>query len=81
MDLNLSPYLPSCTHSNILIMSRNRDTRVYATQSCQVSEMSPKDARELLFQTTCHEHTKDTEALAVTIVKVQLLCLSSRSMR
>ena len=80
-DFNLRPYLPACAHGNILITSRNRDTRVYATQSCPVSEMNPEDARELLFQTARREHTKDTEALATTIVKVHLLCWSSRSMR
>jgi len=80
-NLNLRPYLPSCAHGNILITSRNRDTCFYTTQSCQVSDMRLEDARELLFKTACLEHTKDTEALATTIVKVHLLCLSSRSMR
>ena len=80
-NLNLRPYLPSCAHGNILITSRNRDACFYAMQSCQVSDMRPEDARELLFKTARLEHTKDTEALATAIVKVHLLCLSSRSIR
>ena len=80
-NLNLHPYLPSCTHGNILITSRNRDTCFYAMQSCHVSDMRPEDARDLLLKVARHEHDNETEAVATTIVKVQLLCLSSRSIR
>jgi len=73
--LNLRPYLPRCSHGNILITSRSRDTCVYAPQSCQVSDMRPEDARDLLFKTARLEHTNNIEALATTIVKVYLFLL------
>ena len=79
--LNLRLYLPRCSHGNILITSRNRDTCFYAPQSCEVSDMRPEDARDLLLTVTRHEHNNETEALATMIVKVHLLCLSSRSIR
>ena len=80
--LSLRPYLPPCSHGNILITSRNRDTCFYAPQSCQVSDMRPGDARDLLFKTArLQEHTNDTEALATKIVKVYVFCLSPRSMQ
>ena len=75
---DLRPYLPRCSHGNILIMSRNRDTCFYAPQSCQVSDMRPGDAKDLLFKTARLEHTNDTEALAIRIVEVYVFCLSSR---
>ena len=79
--LNLRLYLPHCSHGNILITSRNRGTCFYAPQSCHVSDMRPEDARDLLLKIAHHEHNNETEALAMTIVKVHLLCLSSRSLR
>ena len=80
-SLHLRPYLPRCSHGNILITSRNRDTCFYAPQSCQVSDMTPEDARDLLFKTASLEHTNDTEALATKIVQVYVFCLSPRSMQ
>ena len=79
--LNFHPYLPCCSHGNILITSRNRDTCVYAPQFCQVSDMRPEDARDLLLKVAHLDQNNETGALATTIVKVQLLYLSSRSMR
>ena len=79
--LNLRLYFPRCSHGNILITSRNRDTCFYAPQSCQVSDMSPEDARDLLLKVARHEHNDESEALAKTIVQVHWLCLSSRSVR
>jgi len=54
--INLRPYLPRCSHGNVLITSRNRDTCFYATQSSQVSDMRPEDARDLLLKVARHEH-------------------------
>ena len=71
--LNLRPYLPSCSHGNILITSRNRDACFYAPQSCQVSDMSPEDAGDLLLKTARLAHITETEALATAIVKVTLV--------
>ena len=73
--LNLRPYLPSCSHGNILITSRNRETCFYALQFCQVSDMRPADARDLLLKVARLEHTNETEALATAIVKVTLVIL------
>ena len=78
--LNLRPYLPRCSHGNILITSRNRDTCFYAPQSCRVSDMRPEDATDLLLKIAHLEHTSETDALATTIVKVHSLYLSSRPM-
>ena len=79
--LNLRSYLPSCPHGNILITSRNRNTCVYAPQFCQVSDMKPHEARDLLLKHARLEHSNETEAPATTVVKVDLLSLFSRSMR
>ena len=79
--LKLRLYLPRCSHGNILITSRNRDACFYAPQSCQVSDMRSEDARDLLLKVARHEHNNETEALAMTIVKVHLLYLASRSIR
>ena len=77
--LNLRLYFPRCSHGNILITSRNRDTCFYAPQFCQVSDMIPEDSRDLLLKVARHEHNNETETAAMTIVKVHYLCLSSRS--
>ena len=73
--LNLRPYLPSCSHGNILITSRNRDTCFYAPQSCQVSNMRSENARDLLLKIARLKHTNETETLATAIVKVTLVIL------
>jgi len=78
---NLRSYFPRCSHGNILITSRNRDTRTHAPQFCQVSDMSPQDARDLFLKIACLDNSTEIEALATTIVNVDLLSLSSRSMR
>ena len=78
--LNLLSYFPRCSHGNILITSRNRDTCIHASQFCQVSDMKPEEARDLLLKHARLEHTNETEALATTIVKVHLFSLLTRSM-
>src|SRR5882672_5853454 len=62
--LNLRSYFPRCSHGNILITSRNRDTCSHALQFCQVSDMRPEDARDLFLQITRLESTNEIEALA-----------------
>ena len=77
--VNFRPYLPACSHGNILITSRNRDTCVYAPQFCHVSDMRPEDARDLLLKVARHEHNDETVRLATTIVKVYFYaCLSGQ---
>ena len=77
---DLRSYFPRCSHGNILITSRNRDTCSHARQSCQVSGMKPRDARDLFLDITGLESTNEIEALATTIVKVDFFSLSNRSM-
>jgi len=43
--------------------------------------MSPQDARDLFLKITRLDNSTEIEALATTIVNVDLLSLSSRSMR
>ena len=73
--LNLRLYLPRCSHGNILITSRNGKTCFHGPQSCHVSDMSPKDARDLLLKIAHLEHNNENEALATAIVKVTLVIL------
>ena len=79
--LNLHSYFPPCSHGNILITSRNRETCKHSRQFCQVADMSPEDARDLFLEIARLENTTEIEALTTTIVKVDLLFLFSRSMR
>ena len=77
--VDLHPYLPACSHGNILITSRNRDTCVHAPQFCNVSAMRPEDAKDLLLKVARHERDDETETLATTIVKVYFYaCLSGQ---
>ncbi|KAF8224415.1 hypothetical protein L208DRAFT_1311574, partial [Tricholoma matsutake] len=47
--LNLSRFFPSCSHGNILITSRNRDTLIHAPGfNYNVGSLTPEDARDLL---------------------------------
>src|SRR5882724_347801 len=71
--LNLRSYFPRYSHGNILITSRNRDTCVYAPQFCQVSDMKPEEARDLLLKHARLNNTTETEVPATKIVKVHLL--------
>jgi len=68
LTLKLCSYFPCCSHGNILIMSRNRDICAYAPQFCQVSDMNPDEARDLLLKHARLEHSNETEAPAMRIV-------------
>src|SRR5882724_5750067 len=71
--LNIGLYIPRCSHGNILITSRNRDVCVYAPQFCQVSDMKPEEARDLLLKHARLNNTTEIEVPATKIVKVHLL--------
>jgi hypothetical protein len=72
--VNLQNFFPSCSHGNILITSRNRETCVHAPNSnCKISGMSPGDARNLLLSMANQEITGETQILAASIVKVHSL--------
>ena len=73
--VNLRDYFPRCSHGNILITSRNRETVQHASEvesRCQVSGMDPTDAMNMLFYISGFRegHSKDAEAVAMEIVKV-----------
>jgi hypothetical protein len=75
--LNLHKYFPSCSHGNILITSRNRDTHLYALSpesNYNVSNLAPGDAKWLLLTMVGQRDacSKETEVLATAIVKVIL---------
>ena len=75
--LNLRQYFPSCSHGNILITSRNRDTRLHALSpesNYNVSNLAPGDAKCLLLTMVGQRDacSKETEVLATAIVKVIL---------
>jgi hypothetical protein len=80
--LNLGNYFPHCSHGNILITSRNRDTCLHAQSpesNCKVADLAPNDARCLLLTLAgqLDGHSNETDVLAIAIVKVTLALLFS----
>jgi hypothetical protein len=78
--LNIGNYFPHCSHGNILITSRNRDTCFHARSpesNCKVSDLTPDDARCLLLTLAGQPdgHSNETDLLATAIVKVTLALL------
>ena len=77
VKLNLRKYFPHCSHGNILITSRNHDTRLHAPSpqsNYNVSNLAPGDAKCLLLAMVGQRDacSKETEVLATAIVKVIL---------
>jgi hypothetical protein len=72
LKLNLSGFFPSCAHGNILITSRNRETRLHATFDYVVASLTQKDAQNLLLTMVKQRVTDETQHLAASIVKVHL---------
>jgi hypothetical protein len=73
--LNLRDYFPRCLYGNILITSRNRDSRLYAPgpeSRAEVSGLMLDDAINLLFKVAGLEkdRTTEIEILATTLVNV-----------
>lgn len=72
-DLNLQPFLPSCSHGNIIITTRNRQLDVYE-KSLEVSRMPKDDAKALFMRRSRisdQEATRDN--LITQIVEVNTL--------
>jgi len=68
--LDLSQFFPSCSHGNILITSRNRETIIHAPDfNSHVGSLTPKDARDLLLGIIKQVITDETRVLAEVIVK------------
>jgi hypothetical protein len=69
--VNLNKYFPSCSHGNILITSRNQETRIHAPGSnYKVSGLIPEDARNLLLSIANQAITNETCTLAESLIKV-----------
>ena len=69
--INLSRFCPSCSHGNILITSRNRETLIHAPRfNYHVGSLTPGDARDLLLDIIKQVITDETLVLAEAIVKV-----------
>ena len=57
-SINLRQYFPRCAHGNIIMTSRNQETRVHAPDTyCSVAEMQPEDATEMLLNYAMVEHS------------------------
>ena len=78
VDLNLNTFFPPCTSGNILITTRNRELRHYATNGSDqnVSGMEPDDATELLLRLSQVEESDENRLLASQIAQVCLFCRS-----
>ena len=74
--LNLRNYFPRCSHSNILITSRDHEILHHTTgpqSNCEISGLKDIEARRLLLEIVDlgdEEHADENEMLASTIVKV-----------
>ena len=69
--LNLSQFFPPCSHGNILITSRNRETLIHAPGfNYHVGSLTLEDARDLLLDIIKRVITDETRVLAEAIVKV-----------
>jgi hypothetical protein len=74
-SLNLSDYFPQCSHGNIIVTSRNSETRVHASNprcNAKVSSLSPENAIDLLLEVSGvgEEQSEETRKLATTIAEV-----------
>ena len=72
VHLNLNTFFPRFTSGNILITTRNRELRHYATNESDqnVTSMHPDDATKLLLHLSQAEETDENQLLAAEIVQV-----------
>ena len=70
--MRLKKYFPSCTSGNILVTTRNRELRHYASKGADgyVQGMDPEDAINLLMRQARAERSEENLALAEAIVQV-----------
>ena len=70
-QLSLSPFIPSCSHGNILITTRNNEMCVYAPGfNYNIGSLTPEDARDLLLRMIEQVITDETRSLVDVIAKV-----------
>jgi hypothetical protein len=70
--LDLRKYFPSCSHGNVIVTSRNSETRIHGPLSnSKVSGLTPDDAKDLLLKVSgvSEECSDETIMLAKDIVK------------
>ena len=74
VHLNLKKFFPPCAYGNILVTTRNRDLRHYATKGSDqnVTGMEHEDATLLLLHLSQAEETDENKVLAAQIVQVFL---------
>jgi tetratricopeptide (TPR) repeat protein len=77
-EINLTPYLPSCSHGTIIITSRNRKTRHLATtQHIELGAMSQHEAIETLAHAAQRKiPLSEDEMLQARILVGELGCLA-----
>ena len=70
--LRLKKYFPPCTSGNILVTTRNRELRHYASKGADgyVQGMDPEDAINLLMRQARAERSDENLALAEAIIQV-----------
>ena len=75
VDLNLNTFFPPCASGNILITTRNRELRHYATNESEqnVTGMEHGDATKLLLDLSQAEEIDENRLLAAQIVQVCFL--------
>lgn len=72
--LNLRPYLPPCSHGNIIITTRNKQLEIH-DRSFEVSRMSEVDAKDLFVRRSriAKSQVAETDKLITQIIKVCVL--------
>jgi hypothetical protein len=78
-SVNLRKYFPPSTNGNIIITSRNSQTRIHAPNPLahsKVPSLIPKDAKELLLEISGMKEIDEVGKLATKIVEVRFCCLS-----
>ena len=72
VHLNLKKFFPLCAYGNILVTTRNRELRHYATKGSDqnVTGMDHEDATKLLLHLSQAEETDENKVLAAQIVEV-----------
>ena len=75
VNLKLKKFFPPCGFGNILVTTRNRELRHYATKDADanVKGMDPNDAINLLLHQARAESNEENTALAEAVVQVSYL--------
>jgi hypothetical protein len=74
MTLNLRNFFPDVSRGNIIVSSRNSETRVLAPDprsDSQISRLTQDDAADLLLKISRVEQSEQSKALADNVVEVR----------